>query len=186
MMHGAPASRPGADPALNPFVLYAFDYDNAAAAKAMDDAEAEASARPVRPDVATHKVRVTFFEDWFATRWKSENLTPQQLQDKILAAKARSKAALPWLKLAIFGKKLQPPDPDTGKVSPCLRWDGNVLEITGAELDYDGEQISFDRGLEMVRAMSIMALVYTSPSHTVAAPRWRVLAFTSKPCPPEL
>ncbi len=72
---------------------------------------------------------------------------------------ARKKGDLPWLKLAELRNKR------TAKGS--LRHDANVLQITGIELDYDGEKITFDDMVRAVRAMNISALVYTSPSHVL-------------------
>lgn len=130
----------------------------------------------------TATVHVSFFKDPFATSMTTADLTLEELRTRILTASAPTKAALPWLKLAIFGKKRTPKRED-GSGGGSLRHDGNVLQITGAELDYDGEKVGFDEALEMVKAMGITALIYTSPSHTAATPRWRILAPTSKPCP---
>jgi hypothetical protein len=132
----------------------------------------------VANDIDTHTIRVTFFKNFAASRQDTADLTMAELCDRILATVRPTKDKLPWLKLAIFGTKRT--------ANNCLRHDANVKNISGAELDYDGEKVSFDAGLEMVRAMGIKALIYTSPRHTAAKPRWRVLAPTSKPCPPEL
>lgn len=129
----------------------------------------------------TATVHVTFFSDAYASTFKTADLTLEELRTRILTTSAPTKASLPWLKLAIFGKKKK--SKDDGTEGKSLRHDANVIQITGAELDYDGEQIGFDQALEMVKAMGISALVYTSPSHTASAPRWRILAPTSQPCP---
>jgi hypothetical protein len=131
----------------------------------------------------TDTVHVTFFTDAYASTLKTADLTLEELRTRILTTSASTKATLPWLKLAIFGKKKN--TKADGQEGKSLRHDGNVVQITGAELDYDGEQVGFDEALEMVKAMGISAIVYTSPSHTAAAPRWRILAPTSKPCPPK-
>lgn len=67
-----------------------------------------------------------------------------------------------------------------------MRHDDNVLQITGIELDYDGENIAFDDMLKLVEEMGISALTYTSPSHTSAAQRWRILAPISQRLQPEM
>jgi hypothetical protein len=84
---------------------------------------------------------------------------------------------LPWIKLARFG--------DVKSDKKSLRHDGNVTAITGVEADYDGEVISFDEAVEVAEKARLLAIVYTSPSHTDAAPRWRVLCPTSGELPPD-
>jgi hypothetical protein len=123
-------------------------------------------------------VHVTFFKTFAADRLTTETVTLEQLRERVLNASARKKEKLPWLKLAIFGTKR------TNKNS--LRNDANIETITGCELDYDNEKVGFDDALRAVQAMHIHALLYTSPSHSPAAPRWRILAPTSKPLPPEM
>jgi hypothetical protein len=107
------------------------------------------------------KVHVTFFKNFAAQRYTTDNLTMAELQERVLNASARSKDKLPWLKLARFGSKR------TDKGS--LRHDHNVLQITGVELDYDDEKIAFDDAVNAISAMGINALIYTSPSHSLAA-----------------
>ena len=87
-----------------------------------------------------------------------------------------TKAACPLIKLATFGEQR------TAK--GCLRHDANVLTITGLECDYDGEKMPPSTARMLIERAGITALVYTSPSHTEAAPRWRVLAPLSTECPP--
>ena len=88
---------------------------------------------------------------------------------------APSKAKLPLLKLALFG------------VAPSergsLRHDDNVVGITGIEGDYDGGVMSFDAACAALSG--VLALVYTTPSHTPDAPRWRVVCPTSRTLRPD-
>lgn len=86
------------------------------------------------------------------------------------------KAACPWLKLARFGTLRTP--------ARSLRHDTNVLEISGIEGDYDGEQVTPDEALALLERAQVRAAIYTSPSHKPQAPRWRVLAPCSRPLPP--
>ncbi len=44
--------------------------------------------------------------------------------------------------------------------------------------------MSFDEAVTQLRKAGLLFLIYTSPSHTLAKPRWRVLAFSSQPQPP--
>lgn len=124
------------------------------------------------------KVHVTFFADFAAKKYTTDALSMMELSERVTDTAARKKGQLPWLKLATFGSKR------TEKGS--LRHDANVLEINGIELDYDDEKITFDEAVQLLCEMDICALIYTSPSHTRTAPRWRIVAPTSKPLPPDL
>jgi len=133
------------------------------------------------PDLDTHKIHVTFFKDAYAKTFDDDkDRTLPELRDLILQTKGMSKGELPWLKLAYFGQKT---DPD--KTSGCLRWDGNVTAISGIELDYDKEILSFDEIVSTLKAMKVRALAYTSPSNTEAAPRMRVLLPVSQKLAPD-
>lgn len=124
------------------------------------------------------KVHVTFFKDFAANTRTTEDLTLIELRERILNASAREKSKLPWLKLAAFGNQRS--------VNGSLRHDANVTEITGIELDYDDGNIAFEDALKAANELGISGLVYTSPSHTPDAPRWRILALTSQPLPPKV
>lgn len=78
------------------------------------------------------------------------------------------KTECPWIKLATFGNMRSPRN--------SLRFDANVIAITGIEGDYDGGEVSLDEAQNRLIKAGIEAIVYTSPSHTSAKPRWRVLA----------
>ena len=125
----------------------------------------------------TDDLHVTFFGDKFATTLTAERLTLSALCDRILVTTANTKAKLPWLKLAKFGNKR------TNKNS--LRHDANVISISGIETDYDGEETSFEEAVACIKRHHLLALIYTSPSHTEEKPRWRVLCPTSRDLPPE-
>jgi hypothetical protein len=129
-------------------------------------------------DIGEHEVHVTFFPDFAAKSHTTDYLTLLDLRERVLNASARKKHNLPWLKFAIFGNK------PTQKGS--LRHDANVERITGIEIDYDIEQVSFANALTALNELQIAALLYTSPSHSSDKPRWRVLAPTSEPLTPEL
>lgn len=127
---------------------------------------------------AKPRIHITFFPDKSGAKCTTEKLTLCELREYVLNTSRRQKDALPLLKLAMFGAKR------TRQGS--LRHNANVLQITGVELDYDGEQIGFARALEALKSMGISALLYTSRSHREAAPRWRIIAPTSQPCPPNM
>jgi hypothetical protein len=60
----------------------------------------------------------------------------------------------------------------------------NLLVITGVEGDYDGERVSVADVVRIINEAGLCAIVYTSPSHTEDAPRWRVLCLLSAEHPP--
>lgn len=120
---------------------------------------------------------VTIFDDVHANscqeyRWQIDDLADRLREPKTYP----SKAACKLLKLAIFGEQRT----EKG----CLRHDPNVLEIFGVEGDYDGGEVSLADAQMLLSESNITGILYTSPSHTPAKPRWRVLAPLSRPYPP--
>lgn len=83
-----------------------------------------------------------------------------------------NKHAAPLLKLAAFGTQLS--------AKGSLRHDANVLSICGVEGDHDAGTVPPELAAAMLAAAGIQAVIYTSASHTGAAPRWRVLCPTSQ------
>lgn len=128
-------------------------------------------------DIDTRPVAVTFFRNEYAKTLDAKDMQLSELRDLILKESASTKDRLPWLKLATFGDKTTP--------KGSLRHDDNVIAISGIELDYDGAVMGFDEAAAHVRNAQLQALVYTSPSHTVTKPHWRILLPTSCDLPPE-
>jgi predicted P-loop ATPase len=124
-----------------------------------------------------HAIKLTIFPNFGASTKRDEELSVGKLADRITRANAPRKDGLPWLKLACFG------DLRTNKNS--LRHDRNVLAITGVEGDYDAGLVTFEEAVQKAQEAGILAITYTSPSHTEDAPRWRVLCPTSTELPPE-
>src|SRR4051812_16476365 len=125
---------------------------------------------------AASTVIVTLFENHAATTKREEAISLRDLCTRISTTTATEKAALPWVKLARFGSTTT----DRGS----LRHNANVIEFTGIEADYDGERVGFDAICQVLLRVGVAAIVYTSPSHTEDAPRWRVPAPFSQPYPP--
>lgn len=119
---------------------------------------------------------VTIFQDHAAATKEERTLPLHALCDLITNTTAPQKAALPLLKMAQFGNTLT----DRGS----LRHNSNVVAILGLEADYDDERISFDEACGVLLRVGVVAIVYTSPSYTPTAPRWRVLCPLSAPYPP--
>jgi hypothetical protein len=150
------------------------------AVRAVNGANIKADSR----DAGTRPIHITFFGDWYASTLTTEIMAIWDLRDRIFVQTANTKDKLPWLKLATFGDKPSEPD-ENGKGGGCLRHDGNVISISGIELDYDGEVMPFEEAVARIKKARLCALLYTSPSHTVAAPRWRILLPTSRDLPPD-
>ena len=112
---------------------------------------------------------ITFFANFAAQTKHEESLSLDALADRVRTTTAATKETLPWLKLARFGAI---PNPKTS--SGSLRWNGNVLRISGAICDYDGGEMTPEGAAERLDKAGLDAIVYTSPSHTDAVPRWRV------------
>ena len=134
--------------------------------------------RNARPDAnpLDRTLRITFFESASAQAKLEAEVSLRALIPRLTDTTAPNKAALPWLKLASFGNARSP--------RGSLRHDANVIEIHGIEADYDGEQITLDRARTILASANLAAILYTSPSHTEATPRWRVLCPTSKSLAP--
>lgn len=124
-----------------------------------------------------HPFEVTHFWSFSATAKQQRTYTLHTLAEAIRLETKREKGALPWLKLARFGEH------KTERGS--FRHDPNVLAITGIEADYDGGKVTVEEAVETLEKAGILALVYTSPSHTDDAPRWRVLCPLSAELPPD-
>jgi hypothetical protein len=88
-----------------------------------------------------------------------------------------TKDGLPWIKLATFGPIRSP--------KKSYRHNANVVTITGLEADYDAGQMTPDDARAALEKAGVAGLIYTTPSHTPDAPRWRVLTAFSGPLPPE-
>ena len=113
------------------------------------------------------KFHATFFDNYAATSKHERRVTLPQLADRIAAISRPTKDQLPWLKLACFG--------DRRTLKNSLRHDANVKWVSGCEGDYDGERMPFDEAVDIAEKICVLAIIYTSPSHTEDAPRWRIL-----------
>jgi KaiC/GvpD/RAD55 family RecA-like ATPase len=137
-------------------------YDLLSDLSSSDTGELSALDRPLR---------MSHFVDFAARSCRAETTTLRKLADAIRAQRGARKSDLPWLKLATFG--------NVATVKGSLRHDANLEAITGIEGDYDGGVVSIAEAVERLESANVAALIYSTPSHTAAAPRWRVLAPTS-------
>jgi hypothetical protein len=119
---------------------------------------------------------VTLFRDFYAFTKEERTVAAAEFVEMVESASAAHKRDLPWLKLATFGNS------KTG--ADCLRTDKNLLQVFGVEGDYDGEAVSFDEALELARKARVLTVLYTSPSHTPEAPKWRAIHPFAEPMLP--
>jgi len=127
---------------------------------------------------------VTFWENrWGKSIDEAGRMTPQHLAQIIKAAPpAVDKDHLAMIKLAEFGDQWtrHTDGPNKGK-RKSLRHDKNVVAVYGVEGDYDGEKEPLAYAAKKLSSAGVAAILYTSASHTVNTPRWRVLVFLSMP-----
>jgi hypothetical protein len=110
----------------------------------------------------------TFFPTQQAFSKSEQKITMPTLADRIRGECAPTKDELSWCKLGFFGDKRTDKN--------CLRSNANLRWVSGVEFYYDQEKISFDEAVNILDSAGVMSIVYTTASHTVAKPRWRVLA----------
>jgi hypothetical protein len=79
------------------------------------------------------------------------------------------KDAMPLIKFALFGN-------DIRSAEGYLRNNANMRSITGVEGDYDAGRLTPEDACTNLGMAGVSALVYTTPSYSPEAPRWRVLA----------
>jgi hypothetical protein len=127
-------------------------------------------------DVLQTPLTFTTFPNQQAATCQQHTATPAAIAGGIRKAHGPDKFSLPWIKLGTFGTQRS--------AKNCLRTNANMLTATGCEGDYDDERISFDAAANLLFAHGVGGILYTSPSHTPTAPRWRFLAPFSKPLAP--
>jgi hypothetical protein len=88
----------------------------------------------------------------------------------------------PLLKLAVFGNRR---NKKANGEPGSYRHDGNVLSVSGIEVDYDGEAITPEEACATLEQQQLRAIIYTSYSHRVDKPRWRALFPLHRPIQPE-
>ena len=126
----------------------------------------------------SRRFNMTVFTDTKAAEINDAHCNLTELAGVVRDKMASRKDRLPLLKLATFG------DDRTDKGS--LRHDGNLDRVTGVEVDYDRGEISPDEARDTLEANGIAGLVYTTPSHTDAEPRWRIICPLSRAKGPHL
>lgn len=124
-----------------------------------------------------NEVSLTWWPDLSGTRAELVRTSWHSFVDRLWELEAHPKHSAPLVKLAIFG--------DRRSERGSLRWDGNVLEITGVEGDYDEGKVSPEEARTALEQHNVRGVVVTTHSHRPEAPRWRLLLPTSRPYSPE-
>lgn len=150
--------------------IYLVNTKNRATAQAFADllGDLPDNIFPLHQSPLDLPIAVSRFQD---VKAKSVTVKPTSLRalaKEITATHGASKGSLPLLKLARFG--------NSRTDSASLRHDANLLSVTGIEGDYDAGQVSPEDAADLLRKAGVAALIYTTPSNSPAAPRWRVLA----------
>ena len=122
-------------------------------------------------------IPVTYFENEYASTKMERETSLGELAGYITDTTGPSKADLYWLKFARFG--------DQPSEKGCLRHNKNVLAISGVEAEHDAGEFGFDDAMDRLEEAGVVALGYTTSSHTEAAPRWRVVCPLSAEQPPD-
>jgi hypothetical protein len=123
-----------------------------------------------------NEIDFTIFNDRFGLMVYPQHASLEELAVIIAKVVKPAKEQLPLVKLGTFGTQ--------ASASGCLRHDDNLTAITGVEADYDGGALSFEDAIVIAEKAGLAALLYTSPSHSPTAPRWRVLCPLSGPLAP--
>ena len=87
-----------------------------------------------------------------------------------------SKTECPLIKLARFGNVPSP--------KGSLRYNENMLRVSGIEGDYDDGRVSVQSVVAMLTLAGIECVVVSTASHTEASPRWRIFAPLNLDHPP--
>lgn len=144
--------------------------DNATGAGGIGEtAQQEGRRGNINPQVVDmQSLAITIYTDLHARSQDRRATTLPALIQQIAAPQEYpSKQAMPLFKLARFG------DRPTARGS--LRHDGNIVAVSGIEGDYDGGKVSVAVAAGLLGLHGIEAAIYTTPSHTPQAPRWRVV-----------
>lgn len=117
--------------------------------------------------------KITRFQDVHGFEKKTLTLSTRDLADEIEHWTAPEKARLPLIVGGEFGNERS----EKGS----LRHAANRRNVTAIVVDYDDEVISVDEAGRRVKEAGVAAFLYTSPSHTEDAPRWRAVFPLSRP-----
>ena len=127
--------------------------------------------------VLSRPLNLTVFPDTTGRTKRDMKRSLAEIATAIPRRVAARKDGLPLIKLGAFGNVA------TRKGS--LRHNANVLAIEGVEGDHDAGTMTVQQARDRLAAAGLAGLIYTTPSHRPAKPRWRVLCPLSRPHDPE-
>ena len=116
---------------------------------------------------------VTTFRDVKARESRETRTTLRAFAETIESRRATRKADLPLLKLATFG--------DARSDRGAIRHDGNLVAVHGVEVEHDAGTMTVEDAEAALQEWGVAGLIHTTPSHTAAAPRWRLLCPLAEP-----
>lgn len=111
---------------------------------------------------------VSAFSDVFAKIITGEDMDLGAIERLIAEEEAPDKDSQKLLKMARFGGNRDPK-------SKSLRHDANVQAVSGCEGDHDAGSMTLQEAARRLDEAGIAYVLYTTYSHTAAAPRWRAL-----------
>ena len=118
-------------------------------------------------------VKMTEFPDVHGYEANPLSVSMRDFHDEIEHWKASEKARLPLIVGGEFG--------DERSSKGSLRHAANRENVTAIVVDYDAEVIAFTEAKRRVEEADVACFLYTSPSHSPEAPRWRAVFPLSTP-----
>lgn len=113
-------------------------------------------------------MKFTVFDNVYGGSFQTHEMTwPQFTEWMQTREPVPEKADCPLISLSLYG--------DTPSAEGSYKHAANITGCWGAEIDYDGEVISFANARQRLEKSDVRAFLYTTPSHKVSAPRWRVI-----------
>ncbi|WP_339695781.1 DUF5906 domain-containing protein [Celeribacter baekdonensis] len=138
-----------------------------------------ACARPDQDALAHRPVTLTQFPDWNGYSKATLKITLPELADLIAESTAPEKPALPMLSGLTWG--------NLRSENRSLKHGPNAGAVHAIFIDYDAGKITPAEAVERLKALGLVSLVYTSPSHQMPGKgnRWRLVLPLSEPLPPD-
>jgi len=137
-----------------------------------------ARALPEQDALAHRPVTLTRFPDWHGYSKTTPKIALPELADQIAETTAASKPALPMFSGLTWG--------NSRSANNSLRHRPNAGAVHAIFIDYDAGEITPEEAVERLKALGLVSLVYTSPSHGMPdkGNRWRLVLPLSEPLPP--
>lgn len=138
-----------------------------------------ALARPDQDALSRRPVMLTRFPNVGAKKQKLLKITLPELEALIAETTAANKAALPMLSGLTWG--------DLRSEKWSLKHRPNAGAVHAIFIDYDAGKITPEDAVERLKALGLVSLVYTSPSHGMPGKgkRWRLVLPLREPTHPD-